>query len=312
MKLKSILFLLLSAMILTTSCSKDDDDDDNNGGGGVTLTGVTLDKSALSVKVGSTATLVATLNPTGATGTVNWSSDKPAIATVSGGTVTGVAEGTAVITASVGSFSATCTITVSKDAVVNPGDNQASLKGTNYYLIFLDATSHKKISASNIKQDLRPDEATAVLDIWPSGDSYTSAPTSGPNFYGEVEGWIALTANAAPWAGVGAGGIREIKNFDLTAVDGTYTFHVAYKSKDGGKNELALFTADGGEVWFTLPAQTDGEWHEFEVPMSTLISQGWSFNRPYTLAGDGQNVLGFRTTGAGKTLEVDAIFIYKK
>ena len=311
MKLKSILFLLISAMIVTTSCSKDDDDDNNNGGGGVTLTGVTLDKSTLSVNVAATATLTATLTPTGATGTVNWSSDKPAIATVSGGTVTGVAEGTAVITASVGSFSATCTVTVTKTGS-GGGDVQASLKGSNYYLIFLDATSHKKISGSNIKQDLRPDEATAVLDIWPNGDSYTAAPTSGPNFYGEVEGWIALTANASPWGGVGAGGIRQIKNFDLTAVDGTYTFHCAYKSKDGGKNELCLFTADGGEVWFTLPSSTDGEWHEYEVPMSTLISQGWSFNRPYVLSGTGQNVLGFRTTGAGKTLEVDAVFVYKK
>ena len=79
-------------------------------------TGVTLNKSSLSLAVGGTASLTATVIPDGATNkTLTWKSSKPAVATVSNGTVTAVAEGTATITVSTANGkSATCTVTVEK------------------------------------------------------------------------------------------------------------------------------------------------------------------------------------------------------
>lgn len=72
-----------------------------------------LDKDKLTVAVAGTAKLVPTTTPAG--GRVTWVSDKPDIATVAeDGTITGVKEGTAVITATCGTLTAKCTVTVSK------------------------------------------------------------------------------------------------------------------------------------------------------------------------------------------------------
>ena len=73
------------------------------GGGGtgpVTVTGVTVTPASPSVAVGATVALSATVSPSNASQNVAWSSAAPAVATVStSGVVTGVSEGTAVVTA---------------------------------------------------------------------------------------------------------------------------------------------------------------------------------------------------------------------
>lgn len=71
-----------------------------------------LNASTLSVKAGATANLTATVLPTDTTDDVTWSSDNESVATVVGGVVTGVAEGTAKITAACGDFTAECVVTV--------------------------------------------------------------------------------------------------------------------------------------------------------------------------------------------------------
>ena len=79
-------------------------------------TGISLNKTSTSIGVGSTETLIATVTPADAANkNVTWSTSDASIATVSGdGTVTGVARGTAVITATAvdGGFTASCTVTV--------------------------------------------------------------------------------------------------------------------------------------------------------------------------------------------------------
>ncbi|GEM_PF-2585009 len=300
MNLKSILTIILGISLVATSCKKD---------GESSSTELTLDKTGLTVEVGKTAKIVATVEPSGSA--VVWSSLNSDVATVSNGTVTGLKVGSTTITASVGSVVKSCSVTVVAEGTnPNPSDKE-SLNGSNYYALFLDETSYSSIE-SKVIVDLRPDEATSVLDIWPAGDSYLAADAVGPNFYGEVAGWISLKSQAAPWEGVGAGGIRQLKDFDLSGIDGSYTLHCAYKSKDGGKNEIGLFSQDGSEVWFILPAATDGEWKEFEIPMSAVIAQGWNFNAPYVFSDEGRYSLGFRSSPANTHLNLDAVFIYKK
>ena len=86
---------------------------------GTPVTGITLDKTSLALKVGDTATLTATVTPDDATQKgVSWTSSNTAVATVSeAGVVTAVSDGTATITATTvdGGFTATCTVTVNPD-----------------------------------------------------------------------------------------------------------------------------------------------------------------------------------------------------
>ena len=84
----------------------------------IAVTGITLDKTELALKVGETATLTPTIMPENATNKVySFSSEDTAIGTVTPvqGKVTGVAEGVTKIvgTTEDGNFTAECTLTVS-------------------------------------------------------------------------------------------------------------------------------------------------------------------------------------------------------
>ena len=83
----------------------------------VATTGVTLDVTEVTLEEGQTQTLTATVAPEDATDkSVVWASDNEAVATVTDGVVTAVAEGVANITVTTveGGFTATCIVTVTK------------------------------------------------------------------------------------------------------------------------------------------------------------------------------------------------------
>ena len=77
------------------------------------VTALTLDAASASLVIGGTATLTATVAPTGSP--VRWVSSNANVASVSGGVVTAHAVGVAIITATAGSYSAQCTVTVSTE-----------------------------------------------------------------------------------------------------------------------------------------------------------------------------------------------------
>ena len=104
----------------------------------VPATGVTLNKTSASVKQGKTITLTATVAPADATNkNVTWSSDNESVATVSDGVVTGVATGSAQITATTvdGSHTASCTVTVTTSLpplLISDFENINNLSGIIY------------------------------------------------------------------------------------------------------------------------------------------------------------------------------------
>ena len=89
----------------------------------VAVTGVSLNAEELNLTVGGNpVTLVATVEPENAADkTVAWSSSAENVATVENGVVTPLAEGTAIITATAGDFSAECTVTVAAAKVAVTG-----------------------------------------------------------------------------------------------------------------------------------------------------------------------------------------------
>ena len=75
--------------------------------------GVSLDRTSAKIIEGESLTLTATLIPSDATDVITWSSSDSAVATVdTNGTVTAKSLGTAIITAKVGEYAATCEVEV--------------------------------------------------------------------------------------------------------------------------------------------------------------------------------------------------------
>ena len=87
----------------------------NGGDDTVHVTGVTLNQTEVTLAIGGAETLIPTVQPADATNqAVSWSSNNTSVATVSGGLVTAVADGTAMITVTTqdGGVTATCLVTV--------------------------------------------------------------------------------------------------------------------------------------------------------------------------------------------------------
>lgn len=122
--LRTSIAAIAAALFSMTLFSCGPDEPDNNGPTGpttVAVTGVTLNKSSLSLVEGNSETLTATVSPDNATNkAVSWKSSDASIASVDGtGKVTAVKAGSATITVSTtdGSKTATCSVSVTPKTI---------------------------------------------------------------------------------------------------------------------------------------------------------------------------------------------------
>lgn len=117
----------------------------------VSVTGISLDRSSQELYIDETATIIATCFPSNATQQdVIWQSSNSSVATVSyKGVVTGVASGTATITATTydGGYTVTCEVTVS--SYQQPYDG----KDNGHYYVDLGLPSGTKWATCNIGAD---------------------------------------------------------------------------------------------------------------------------------------------------------------
>jgi len=100
----------------------------------VGVTGVSLDKTALTLTAGGSETLTATVAPANATNkAVSWSSSNAGVATVSNGTVTAVSAGTATITVTTvdGGKTASCAVTVNAAPVTSTSSSDSDSGGSS-------------------------------------------------------------------------------------------------------------------------------------------------------------------------------------
>ncbi len=105
----------------------------------IEVNSVTLNKNSLNLEVGETETLTATVEPEEATDkTVIWSSDNAEVASVQNGKITAIKEGTAQITATAGTKSATCTVTVTSKVTPPPTDPDDDKKEDENGIIWTD------------------------------------------------------------------------------------------------------------------------------------------------------------------------------
>ena len=134
------------------------------------VTGITLTPTELKLTVkGANGELLATVLPENATDqTVLWSSSDEKIATVKDGIVTPVAEGKAIITATAGGFSATCSVTVTGEVV---GVTGIALTQTEVTLEVGESTT--------LEERILPENATEKGVTWASADSKIASVENG-------------------------------------------------------------------------------------------------------------------------------------
>jgi uncharacterized protein YjdB len=153
----------------------------------IPVSGVSMDKTTSTINAGSTGQLTVTVTPADATNqSVNWTSDNTAVATVSGnGLVTGVALGTANITATTadGGYTATCVITVQPAPVVVTGVNIRKGKYT------VTAGSSYLLTAT-----ITPETATNQSVTWSSSNTAVATISDSGLVTGISTGTAYITA----------------------------------------------------------------------------------------------------------------------
>ena len=154
----------------------------------VPVTGVSLNKTATTIMVGNTETLVATVTPTTATNkAVTWSTSNAAVATVSGGTVTALASGTTTITVRTidGGKTATCEVTVIDVPTIPATSVSISPTGTQYIEIGETTT---------LVATVLPSTATDKTVTWSSSDPAKAPVSSAGVVTGVGVGTFTITA----------------------------------------------------------------------------------------------------------------------
>lgn len=241
---------------------------------GVKVTGITINEKELSLKVKEEGTLTATVEPENATNAnnVKWTSDDESIATVSYGSgntkecvITGVGEGTTTITASAGSFSETCIVTVTKKEQekpivelekVNRTYNSVTVKGT----ITSDSTNTTgKLEFARVDNDDEVGEAiddtTAIFEELQEFEKYTfKARLAGDDEY-EASDWA--DARLDIYTLVENPYFVDVSELANTGEERVREYVEAHRTNDGDKDPTISFDPTKGELTLseTAPAE---------------------------------------------------------
>ena len=153
----------------------------------VAVSSVSLDKTSVSLNVGESVTLAATVKPDNATNkTVSWSSSNASVASVdASGKVSAVAEGTATITAKAGDKTATCSVTVTKKVVAVES-------------VTLDKSSLElnEGETATLAATVKPDNASDKTVTWSSSKTSVATVDANGKVTAVAEGNATITAKA--------------------------------------------------------------------------------------------------------------------
>lgn len=114
----------------------------------VPLKSISLSKTSISLFTGDVSTLSVTYNPSNTTDdkTVTWTTSNSKVATVSNGKITAKGEGTATITAKVGSYTATCMVTVTNNIIKGDVDADNEVTILDALMIFKHKSGEVELS----------------------------------------------------------------------------------------------------------------------------------------------------------------------
>lgn len=316
MKANKIIAVALAALTLVgfASCDKKDKDESKDSG-----TALALNPTSAQLEVGQTVTINATVGAT-------WSSSNTAVATVAVGNdggksaiVTAIAKGSAVISATANGQTKTCVVAVREQG---GGGGAGQLKGTQVWPIILDEPT-ATANASKIVASFQPNDVDQFLYVW--DQTYVGGQSTGLNFHGNTDGYMALVVSTVGWSGAGfcltdAGTgwqPAEALRAAIVANPDDYYLHMAIKSTDQGNHTfyfmnndqtkfvLGTTAFDGGIVFSNF--ERDGAWHEFDIPMARFAS---ALTTGFPAGGNVFVMLSGGTQGI--QLNLDAVYFYKK
>lgn len=175
-----------------------------------------------------------------------------------------------------------------------------------------------------IMADFRPNEKDQFLYVWEN--TYSTNSITGTNFYGNDNGYLALSVTDKGWAGAsyylsstseGWMSAKALKEAIVANPD-NYYLHLALKSTDNYSHGFYIFDAEatrfvigtnaiyGGTVYADFPR--DGAWHEFYIPMSKF-----SDVLSVTDVNANMNVFVMMSEGTlGAQLNLDAVYFCNK
>ena len=230
----------------------------------IPATGVTLDKTELSMEVGSAPQqLVATVAPEGAAQEVNWESDDPLVATVENGVINAVSVGEATITAKVASdptLHAECVVTVSAATRTMTGITATGLVKTAY--------------ETGDKLDLTGLVVQAVYDV---GDPETITAGYTTNIALDHELELTDTSLVVSYGDFDAAPIALTVTQKVIHVTGVNVEGYATKTVEVGKTfqlVASVNPADADDKLLTYTADESGHVTVDETGLVTGVSEG--------------------------------------
>ena len=216
-------------------------------GEAVPVSGITLDNTSITLTEGAALQLNATVNPANATNkNVTWrSSNTNAVLVNDGGMVTAVAEGTAIITATAGNYSAECEVTVEKRVVPVTG-------------VTLDRRTVTLVEGESVTlvATVYPDNATDKGVVWTSANENV-AIVEGGVVMAVASGTATITATAGNYSAecvvtvekpyVAVAGI-ELDYVEATLLPGGSVELVATVYPDDATNKNVTWTSSAPSV----------------------------------------------------------------
>ena len=200
---------------------------------------VTLDCKTLTLSLGQTDTLMATVFPENATDkTVTWDSSDDDVVSVRNGIINGVSLGKAIVTATAGEKSASCSVTVKAVEVDSITLDRTSLS--------LNPKEEEKLTVT-----FHPANATDKTVTWTSSDETVATVLDG-TVRAIATGMATITAksgNATATCEVRVNNDNYLTISNLTNAEGTLTL------KANGTSTPAItleYSTDNGHTWIEL------------------------------------------------------------
>ncbi|MCQ2369071.1 MAG: hypothetical protein MJ007_01160 [Paludibacteraceae bacterium] len=328
-KLFSVLALVLGlGMVALTGCKKESKSEEPSGEVKITL------PATATVEVGKSITISAVITPAVDGATVTFKADNANVSVVGvmqTATITGITAGTSTITATYQGKEAKCVVTISGGVTPGPTPDYEVLKGSDYYVMFLDGTTLTSLG-DKVIADFGTNDQNRWLYVWDG--TFAGGTPTGKNPFGLQEGWMCMTqAIGTGWAGAGlcyaiAGesdeykeaadadlvNLNKLKSLDYEKCDLVLAFKkdqagVGYEVSIIGSNVNGTESGTGKVMIDDSNCPADGEWHIISFPLNSIA--GLDFG---DFVGYGPNLLTFVANPykEGGDFNLGAAFIYKR